>query len=104
MQVKALPGQGLVLTRVGVWGSAAVRGGMTAGVEAVGWGLPPGAGLAAGDPDGAGDRAGLDPGLVAGAELAGAGLAGAGLAVAPLVPALAAADGDAAGAVAGTAG
>ena len=73
---------------------------MTAGAEAVGWGLPPEAGLAAGEPDGAGDP-GLDPGLAAGAELAGGVLAEA-----PLVPALAAADGpdDAVGAVSATGG
>ena len=73
--MKALPGQGLVLTSVGVWGKAAVSGGMTAGAEAVGWGLLPGAGLAVGEPEGAGEPDGLDPGLVAGDELAGATLA-----------------------------
>ena len=78
MQVKLLPGQGLTLTTLGVWGKAATRGGIAAGAEAVGWGLAGGAGFAEGEPDGPGDPEGLDAGLPAGLA---AGLEGAPLGV-----------------------
>jgi hypothetical protein len=78
-QVKLLPGQGLTLTTLGVWGSAAVSGAIAAGADADGWTLALGVGLP-GELDGADDPAGLDSGL----EPALA----AGLCCAPLAPEL----------------
>lgn len=102
--MKLLPGQGLTLTTLGVWGRAAMSGGIAAGADVVGCGLAEGEGFAAGEPEGAGDPAGLDPGLDPGLAAAlAAGLAGVLLAPA-LDDGVAAAEGAADAATGGVAG